>query len=95
MESSSFSVTPASSAMIRRKAPGSLPIPNRGSISTLDFRAVPLFTSRSMWMATLGMTSRSRSTFTRRAARRPPSRTITRPATDRGRSSQERMIIPP
>lgn len=37
-------------------------------------------------MATLGITRRSRSTFTRRVASPPSVRTTTRPATERGRS---------
>ena len=52
-------------------------------------------TSRSMWMATLGITSRSRSMLTRRLRMASPSRTITRPATDSGRSSQDRQMPPP
>ena len=95
VERMSSSATPAASASSARKRPVSPPQPNRGSRSVLAFNAVPLFTSRSRWMATLGITTRSRSTFTSRVAMPPSRRTTSRPATDRGRSSQERAIMPP
>ena len=65
-------------------------------MSTCLLKADPSLTFRFMWMATLGMRSRSRSRFTSWAATAPSSRrTRARPATDRGRSSQVEQIMPP
>ena len=48
-----------------------------------------------MWMATFGIMSRSRSTFTSFVTILPLSRTISRPATESGRSSHVPISIPP
>ena len=66
-------------------------------MSTWGLKAWPLFSVRSMWMASDGMTSRSRSRSTRRLSSVPAasSRTSTRPAAESGRSSQVDIIIPP
>ena len=48
-----------------------------------------------MWMATLGISSRSLSKATSREVTAWPSWTSTRPATLRGRSSQVEQIMPP
>ena len=50
---------------------------------------------RFMWMATLGIISRSRSSATRRETIAPFSCTSTRPATDSGRSIHVAQIMPP
>ena len=76
------------SAAMARSFPLSARPPSRGRRSTLGFIAIPSLTPRFMWMARLGITSRSRSTFTRRVCRQPSSSVTSRPATDRGRSSQ-------
>ena len=48
-----------------------------------------------MWMATLGITHMSRSRFTSTEATPVSVRTRARPATDKGRSNQLDMIMPP
>ena len=67
----------------------------RGGMSTLALKALPSLAERSMWMATLGISSRSRSRSTSFITTPPFSRTAARPATDSGRSSQVLQIMPP
>ena len=55
----------------------------------------PSFAARFMWMATDGMTSRSRSTSTSFVSSFPSFAVTTRPATDSGRSNQVPMSMPP
>ena len=56
---------------------------------------MPSFAVRFMWMATLGMTSRSRSTLTSFSTISPFARTKTRPATESGRSNHVDISMPP
>ena len=90
----SFSSTPSSSqsrSVRVRPASG----PHRGCMSIWGLYSWPLFTLRCMWMARDGITRRSRSKWTRRVSTPSAVRTSTRPATVRGRSSQEAMFMPP
>ena len=87
--------TPAAAATVGKKASRASPSPNRGRVSTFAASFVPSLTLRFMWMARLGMTSRSRSTLHSLCARPFSVRTTSLPATESGRSIHVDMIMPP
>ena len=71
-------------------------LPETGKLAPMaGFKATPSLTFLFWWIATLGMSARSRSIETSFVVRVPSSRITRRPATESGRSSQEAKIPPP
>ena len=86
---------PAASSRHFWSCPAAFLPPSRGRVSTAGFHLIPSLALRFWWMARFGIMQRSRSMSTRRLSMPCSVSTSTRPAMDRGRSSQGEISIPP
>ena len=86
---------PAAASSRAAKSGSAALVPIKGIKSTAGFSAESAPAVRVIWMATLGMITHGSPKFTFFTRKPSPSRTVTRPATDRGLSSHVERIIPP